>query len=45
MVWDNLKQFTLSLSESNVFFNYDREEKLIKPNVKVNSRGKKNINY
>lgn len=29
----------------NEKFNYDREEKLIKPNVQVNSRGKKNINY
>lgn len=29
----------------NEKFNYDREEKLIKPNVQINSRGKKNINY
>ena len=28
MIWDNLDQFSLSLSESNVYFNYDREEKL-----------------
>ena len=28
MVWDNLKQFSLSLSKSDVYFNYDKEEKL-----------------
>ena len=28
MVWDNLEQFSLSLSKSDVYFNYDKEEKL-----------------
>lgn len=28
MIWDNLRQFSLGLSQSNVYFNYDREEKL-----------------
>lgn len=27
MVWDNLQQFSLNLSQSDVYFNYDREEK------------------
>lgn len=27
MVWDNLQQFSLNLSRSDVYFNYDREEK------------------
>lgn len=26
MIWDNLKQFSLSVSKSHVYFNYDREE-------------------
>jgi len=42
MVWDNLKQFTLSLSESNVFFNYDREEKLYLRNPDT---GKKDLYF
>ena len=28
MVWDNLQQFSIGLSQSDVYFNYDREEKL-----------------
>jgi len=28
MIWDNLNQFSLSLSQSDVYFNYDKEEKL-----------------
>lgn len=28
MVWDNLQQFSINLSQSDVYFNYDREEKL-----------------
>ena len=38
MVWDNLKQFTLSLSESNVFFNYDKEQKLYLRNPETGKR-------
>ena len=28
MIWDNMEQFSLGLSQSDVYFNYDREEKL-----------------
>ena len=28
MVWDNLEQFSIGVSQSDVYFNYDREEKL-----------------
>jgi hypothetical protein len=36
MIWDNLKQFSLSLSKSDVYFNYDREEKLFLYNPETN---------
>ena len=35
MIWDNLKQFSLGLSKSDVYFNYDREEKLFLRNPKT----------
>ena len=35
MVWDNLQQFSLNLSRSDVYFNYDREEKLYLYNPKT----------
>ena len=53
MVWDNLKQFSLNLSKSDVWFNYDREEKyfLYNPETKKedlyfgSTYGKGSIDY
>jgi len=38
MVWDNLNQFSLSVSQSDVYFNYDREEKLYLRNPETGNR-------
>ena len=38
MIWDNLNQFNLSVSQSDVYFNYDREEKLYLRNPETGNR-------
>lgn len=38
MIWDNLNQFSLSASQSDVYFNYDREEKLYLRNPETGNR-------
>jgi hypothetical protein len=38
MVWDNLNQFSLSVSQSDVYFNYDNEEKLYLRNPETGNR-------
>ena len=38
MIWDNLNQFSLSVSQSDVYFNYDREEKLYLRNPETGNR-------
>lgn len=35
MVWDNLQQFSIGFSQSDVYFNYDKEEKLYLWNPKT----------
>lgn len=42
MIWDNLNQFSLGVSQSNVFFNYDKEQKLYLRNP---STGKKDLYF
>ena len=38
MIWDNLNQFSLSASQSDVYFNYDREEKLYLRNPETGNK-------
>jgi hypothetical protein len=38
MLWGNLKQFSLGLSKSDVYFNYDKEEKLYLLNPETNKK-------
>jgi len=38
MLWDDLKQFSLGLSKSDVYFNYDKEEKLYLLNPETNKK-------
>lgn len=38
MVWDNLNQFSLSVSQSDVYFNYDNEEKLYLRNPETGNK-------
>jgi hypothetical protein len=42
MIWDNLNQFSLGISQSNVFFNYDKEQKLYLRNPNT---GKKDLYF
>ena len=42
MIWDNLNQFSLGASQSNVFFNYDKEQKLYLRNPHT---GKKDLYF
>ena len=38
MIWDNLNQFSLSVSQSDVYFNYDNEEKLYLRNPETGNK-------
>ncbi len=42
MIWDNLQQFSLSTSKSDVYFNYDNEQKLYLRNPET---GKRDLYY